>query len=76
MFFLTVGLFLTCREAECAKKEAELKRKLEQREKEYKSSVKQLQHKVKLHLVQVNFSCFEQCEVTYHSVVSVHWVYD
>ncbi|XP_048053086.1 neurabin-1 isoform X3 [Megalobrama amblycephala] len=34
------------REAECAKKEAELKRKLEQREREYKSSVKQLQHKI------------------------------
>ncbi|XP_067297579.1 neurabin-1 isoform X3 [Pseudorasbora parva] len=34
------------REAECAKKEAELKRKLEQREKEYKSSVMQLQHKI------------------------------
>lgn len=34
------------REVECAKKEAELKRKLEQREREYKSSVRQLQHKI------------------------------
>ncbi|KAK2908928.1 hypothetical protein Q8A67_004765 [Cirrhinus molitorella] len=34
------------REAEFTKKEAELKRKLEQREKEYKSTVKQLQHKI------------------------------
>lgn len=60
---------MTCREAECAKKEAELKRKLEQREREYKSSVKQLQHKVKLHLVQVNFSCFEQYEVTNINII-------
>ncbi|XP_051559376.1 neurabin-1-like [Myxocyprinus asiaticus] len=34
------------REAECARKEAELKRRLEQREREYKSSVRQLQHKI------------------------------
>uniref|UniRef100_A0A673H0I3 Neurabin-1 n=1 Tax=Sinocyclocheilus rhinocerous TaxID=307959 RepID=A0A673H0I3_9TELE len=37
------------REAEGARKEAELKRKLEQKEREYKSTVRQLQHKVKLH---------------------------
>ncbi|XP_073698203.1 uncharacterized protein ppp1r9alb [Garra rufa] len=34
------------REAEFTRKEAELKRKLEQREREYKSTVKQLQHKI------------------------------
>ncbi|KAK7161691.1 hypothetical protein R3I94_004385 [Phoxinus phoxinus] len=34
------------RESECARKEAELKRKLEQREGEYKSSLRQLQHKI------------------------------
>ncbi|XP_056314447.1 neurabin-1 isoform X2 [Danio aesculapii] len=34
------------REAECGRKEAELKRKLEQKEKEYKTSVRQLQYKI------------------------------
>ncbi|XP_056110346.1 neurabin-1 isoform X2 [Rhinichthys klamathensis goyatoka] len=34
------------RESECARKEAEIKRKLDQREGEYKSSVRQLQHKI------------------------------
>ncbi|KAI2668435.1 Neurabin-1 [Labeo rohita] len=34
------------REAEFTRKEAELKRKLEQRDREYKSTVKQLQHKI------------------------------
>lgn len=68
---LMVGLFLTCRESECARKEAELKRKLEQREGEYKSSVKQLQHKVKLHLVHVHvhFSSFEHCEATNINII-------
>lgn len=56
---LMVGLFLTCRKAEYARKEAELMRKLEQREREYKSTVRQLQHKVKLQPV-VLISHFER----------------
>jgi len=44
-------IFLTCRESEYARKEAELKRKLDQREGEYKSNVRQLQHKVKLQYI-------------------------
>ncbi len=51
---MLVGLFLTCRKAEYAMKEAELIRKLELRESEYKSTVRQLQHKVNLQPVHVN----------------------